>query len=407
MSQRSGEPAYEQAPPRKLTLVQASTIAPRPVRWLWQDRIPLASFGLLGGREGIGKSIAFYWLVAAVTRGQLPGAYYGHPRACVVVATEDSKAHTIVPRLMAAGADLERVYFVTVASTATGAADVVLPVDVSALIDLVNEVQAVLIGLDPLLSRLDASLDSHKDAETRRALEPLSAAADVTGAAVLGLIHVNKSTSGDPLTMLMASRAFAAVARFVLFCMVDPDDERRRLLGLAKSNLGRSDLPTLAFEVETATVGSTAEGVVTTGRLAWLGDEDRTIREAIATTGREGDKSATTEAAEWLEDFLTAAGGEAPGADIKRAGAAAGHTADHLRRARERLRLNTVSAGFPRATTWRLPPSGGNGHHQLRPTAPTATTGDFVNRLIDCSRGSQAVAAVPSRVATTVKSGSK
>ena len=80
-----------------------------------------------------------------------------------------------------------------------------------------REVGAALILLDPLMSRLDAKLDTHKDAEVRLALEPLVSIANSTGAAILGLIHLNKSLSTDPLTMLMGSRAFAAVARAVLF----------------------------------------------------------------------------------------------------------------------------------------------------------------------------------------------
>jgi len=63
-----------------------------------------------------------------------------------------------------------------------------------------------------------------------------------SGAAVVGLIHVNKSVSTDALNTIMASRAFAAVARWVLFVMIDPDDESTRLLGLPKNNLGRTDL---------------------------------------------------------------------------------------------------------------------------------------------------------------------
>ena len=56
----------------------------------------------------------------------------------------------------------------------------------------------------------------------RRALEPLSAMADAANLTVLGLIHVNKSVSSDALNLLMASRAFPAVARNVLFVMTDP-----------------------------------------------------------------------------------------------------------------------------------------------------------------------------------------
>jgi len=40
----------------------------------------------------------------------LPGEWAGTLRDVIIVATEDSWDHTIVPRLMAAGADLERVH---------------------------------------------------------------------------------------------------------------------------------------------------------------------------------------------------------------------------------------------------------------------------------------------------------
>jgi hypothetical protein len=103
--------------------------------------------------------------------------------------------------------------------------EVALARDVPALQGEVGEVDAALILLDLLLSRLDAALDTHRDADVRQALEPLVRVADATGAAVLGLIHVNKSTSNDPLTLLMGSRAFASVSRAVLFVMTDPDDD--------------------------------------------------------------------------------------------------------------------------------------------------------------------------------------
>lgn len=395
---------------RRVQLILANTIAIRPVRWLWDLRMALGTFGLLGGREGIGKSLIVYTLVAQVTRGTLPGAYFGTPRDVVVSITEDSMTHTAVPRLIAAGADLSRVHFIRVVNQGGGEADLVLPIDVPELTRVIREVDAVLLVLDPLLSRLDTALDSHKDAEARRALEPLAALADVTNACILGLIHVNKTSTSDPLTMLMASRAFAAVARWVLFAMTDPDDEQRRLLGLAKSNLGRTDLPTLAYQIAPVRVAQTAEGDIWTGRLHWLGEADGTIREAIQNASPAGEKTATTEATEWLADYLAAAGGEADSAEVRKAGARAGHTADHLRRARERLKLKAISVGFPRTTRWALRAQSGHqsGHPVPTPltTATTAFTGDISNELIDCSQGTvAAVAAVerdPARGATTV-----
>ena len=59
----------------------------------------------------------------------------------------------------------------------------------------------------------------------------------------------------------MASKAFTAVARSVHTVMTDPDDDtgRRRLFGTPKNNLGRNDLPTLSFVIESYEV-PTEEG---------------------------------------------------------------------------------------------------------------------------------------------------
>jgi len=203
-----------------------------------------------------------------VTRGTLPGCYSGSPRGVIVAATEDSWEHTIVPRLMAAGADLDLVFRVDV-RTPVGLDTLSLPRDLAELEHRVREVQAALIVLDPLLSRLDAHLDTHKDAEVRLALEPLVALAHATDACVVGLIHVNKSSSNDALTLLMASRAFAAVARAVLFVMADPEDAGTRLLGQAKNNLGRTDLPTLLFRIVAAHVADTRRAPCR--RASWSG----------------------------------------------------------------------------------------------------------------------------------------
>jgi hypothetical protein len=232
-----------------------------------------------------------------------------------------------------------------------------LPRDLLSLERVVGEVGAALIILDPLLSRLDSALDTHKDADVRRALEPLAALADATGACVLGIIHVNKSTSSDVLTTLMASRAFTAVARAVLFIMADPDDEESRLLGQAKNNLGRADLPTLSFKIVGAKVADTPEGEVWTGKLEWTGEADRSIKEAVeAAAATTGDRTATTEAADWLSDYLASQGGCADSAAVKRKGAEAGHSVSALKRARQRLHVSSEARGSPAEPSGRCQP---------------------------------------------------
>jgi hypothetical protein len=348
------EPQPTQA--RRLRLVSASSIKVRPVQWLWEGRLALGVLALLGGREGIGKSLVSASFASSVTRGAFPGVYAGRPRGVIIAATEDSWEHTLVPRLMAAGADLGRVFRVDVETSEGLGAELSLPRDLDALGVLIAETEAALVILDPLMSRLDSSLDTHKDAEVRRALEPVAALANRTGAGVLGLIHVNKGQSLDPLTSLMGSRAFAAVARAVLYMMTNPDDEDEVLLGQPKNNLGRSDLPTLTLKIESAHVADTDEGPVWTGRAAWTGESAQSIRETLATAG-EGPEihTATAEAADWLADFLKAEGGSCDSVAVKAAAAKAGHAERTLARARTRVRVAVETSGFPRSSVWRLP----------------------------------------------------
>lgn len=338
----------------RLQLTPASSIRMRPVRWLWQGRLALGSLALIAGREGIGKSTFAYALAADLTRGRLDGVYAREHKGVIVAATEDSWEHTIVPRLVAAGADLGRVYRVdAVRREETG---LVLPRDVSELAEHIRSNDVGLLLLDPLLSRLEAGLDTHKDADVRRALEPLVDLANTSGASVLGLIHVNKSNSGDPLTMVMGSRAFSAVARSVLFVMTDPEDESQRLLGVPKNNLGRTDLPTLTFRIDGVQVAESEEGPIHTGLLVWTGETSRSIRDALQEGGQDEDeRTATGDAAAWLVDYLAQQGGTDASNSIKTAGRKAGHADTALKRARKGLGLIVETSGFPRTTFWTLP----------------------------------------------------
>ena len=127
------------------------SIRPRPVHWLWAGRIALGTVGLLAGREGVGKSTIAIALAAWVTKGTMPGVYEGHPRPVVVAATEDSWEHTLVPRLIAAGADRDLLYRVDTVSAEGLASPIVLPADLPALDKHLSQMGAAMLLLDPLL----------------------------------------------------------------------------------------------------------------------------------------------------------------------------------------------------------------------------------------------------------------
>ncbi len=341
---------------RQIVLTKASAIRPTRVKWLWQDRLALGTIGLLAGREGVGKTTAAYWLAAVVTKGTLAGEHHEEPKSVLIAASEDSWSHTIVPRLIAAGADLDRVYRIEVITDSVHS-EISLPRDLHALEQIAVDVDAALLLLDPLMSRLSDTLDTHRDAEVRRALEPLAALADKAGLAVLGLIHHNKSGSSDPLQLVMGSKAFTAVARSVHTVITDPEDETetRRLFGTPKNNLGRSDLPTLAFTISSFAI-ETEDGTAWTGCLTWGENSPTSISEAMRQQKvQHEDGGATSEAAEWLQHYLTGEGGSKESAKVKSAGQAAGHSEAAIKRAKLRLAIIHKHQGHPAKTWWFLP----------------------------------------------------
>lgn len=383
---RYEQPSEQHKPGRRLVLTRAADIKPIRVRWVWEGRLAMGTLGLLAGREGQGKSTVTAWLAAQVTRGTLPGEFFGTPKGVVICATEDSWAHTIVPRLIAAEADLTRVHGVEVVTSDGVFGSLSLPRDLGELADAAVATDAALIVLDPLLSRLEDSLDTHIDADVRRALEPLVATADQNRLAILGLTHFNKSTQNDPLTAVMASRAFTAVARSVHIVVRDTVIEGRRLFGTPKNNLGSTDLPMHAFTIEGHSV-PTEDGDAWTSKAVWGELVDENPYDVMARSNENYDRSATDEAADWLQDYMWTQGGRAASGDIKREGRKAGHSEDSLKRARRKLGIRSVPEGYPRKTYWVTnelsptqlgdpPPSP---HTAL--TAPTAPTEDSKAQL--------------------------
>lgn len=343
---------------RRLVTTTAAQIRPERLNWLWDRLLPVGMLGLLAGREGLGKSSVAFWVIGRVTRGELPGAYLGEPRPVLVSATEDSWAHVIVPRLMACGANLSLVHRIEVAEDEDDTMPLTLPTDVGEVGRFATEVGAVLMVLDPVISRLADRLDSDRDKDVRRALEPMARMADQAGMTVWGLIHHNKSGNRDPMQVIMGSRAFGAVVRSVCTVMRDPDDEtgRRCLFGLAKSNLGPMDLPVQAFTIEGTIIEGGAAGMLNTSRVEWLGEVTGTIREAMDREADFGqDSTAIGAATRWLMDYLAERGGEADTRDIKRAGHAVGHQWHTLQRARVRIGAETskTRTAYP-DTIWRL-----------------------------------------------------
>ena len=177
-----------------------------------------------------------------------------------------------MPRLIAAGADLGRIDFVTMKHDGFEGG-LVLPDDVADLEKVVNQVSAELVIIDPIVAHLGAGIDSHKDHSVRTALGPVAHLAANTDTAVVGIGHLNKGDGGHPLDRVGGSVGFTAAARSVLLFASEPetdDDDPGRVLAHIKSNLSPLAVA-LRYRIERRTIehdGSEIE----TSRVALVGE---------------------------------------------------------------------------------------------------------------------------------------
>jgi AAA domain len=287
---------------RRIVLTPASEIDPLPVVWAWEEdgqgRIPAGSLGLFAGREGTGKSSFLIWLTARITTGSLPGSLYGQPCAVIYVAVEDSWKFTIVPRLIAAGADLAMVYRAEVQAVEGDTVSLSLPADNKLLEEAITGNGVAMVVLDPLMSAISDTLDTHVNRQVRQALDPLARLADRTGAVVAGVAHFNKSAGTDASSLITASGAFKDVARFIFAFAADDEGQ---VVTQTKNSLGRSDLPSLAYRLIDATV-PTAKGDAHVGRLVVDGPAARTVADILTTAA--GDRGEKPRAEDYLRKAL-------------------------------------------------------------------------------------------------------
>lgn len=374
--ERALEPAT--APPvdvRRLVLTTATAVQPERQRWLWADRIPAGALCLLAGREGLGKSTIAVDLAAQVTRGELAGELHGQPRDVLIVATEDNRATTIVPRLIAGGADLHRVHFADVEEDGVTGAPV-FPVDTDRLADAARARRAALVILDAATSVIDGRLDGDRDRQMRQALEPLGRMAADLDASVLGVVHFGKRADADTGKLILGSIAWSQVARSVLAVAVD-EDSGVLLVQPTKHNLGPGDVRSIAARIVPATV-PTGNGPTSVGRVEWLGEVESDARDHLGR--REGDTEDARdrdEAGIWLLDHLSEHDGEAPAGEVLKAALKDGFPARTMQAARKRVGVRSSKSSLRGGWVWTLNPEGAakapkaHEHNAPAPSAPS------------------------------------
>lgn len=341
--------------------------------WLAKHRLPRAAVSILVGDEGIGKSLFWVWIAAAVTRGEaLPE--FGLParppgRVCLVI-TEDHWSYTVRPRLEAAGADLDRIS--VICSNEDGTGSPVFPRDMH----LVRESGADLVVVDAFLDTVAANISMKDPQQARLALHPWTEAATDTGSAILLLTHTNRIDSKNARDRYGITGELRKKARMTLYAQ--EDEAGQLVIGPEKSNITMK-VPASIFRIDAVRMFEpTDEHDGTVPLLKFVGESDKTAGQHLEANFAAAHDDITengSEAEAWLADYLTL-NPDAPSKEVKAAARRdAGISERTLKRAANTLRVVTKSEGFPRTTTWSLPFSEATTTARVSGTGPTGPTG--------------------------------
>ena len=342
----------------------ASEIAPERVDWLWPGRIARGKHTCFAGEPGTGKSQLATDIEARITMGaEWPCGEGRAPQGSIIIlSAEDGEADTIVPRLLAAGADLGRVHIISaVRIEDKGRRSFNLRADLDLLERKIVELGDVgLIRIDPISSYLGKT-DSHNNAEVRGVLEPIGEMAERMRIAILSITHFSKTgaaTTTKALHRFIGSIAFVGAPRAAFAVIEDSSDTERRLLLHAKNNLAAPPQG-LAFRLKQTIVGDLGKGIVAS-RVEWEQEPVTvTADEALAAEAAgAADTSSGVEAENFLQELL--AEGPVPAKQVRADVEAAALSWSTVKRAKARLGIKAEKDGMDGGWSWSLPRRGSN-----------------------------------------------
>ena len=192
---------------------------------------------LLAGAPGTAKTtIALNWAAAISSGGTFPDGSLARQGNVLIWSSEDDPRDTLIPRLIAAGANLNHVHIVeSVNHTRTGKRTFDPSKDFPLLKAAVNQIGNVSFMVIDSVADAVAG-DAGKNNQVRRALSPVKDFAEEMGIAVLGITHFNKGTSGRAISRIIDSVAFVGLPRVVMIAFKKKGNGS--LIMRAKSNIG-------------------------------------------------------------------------------------------------------------------------------------------------------------------------
>ena len=288
----------EPSKPETVKIIRMSDVELTPVEWLWKPYLPFGKLSVLQGNPGEGKTYFAMHLAAACTNGKLlPNMERMEPFNVIYQTAEDGLGDTVKPRLIEAGADLDRVLVID-------DSEVQLTLSDERIEKAIVENNARLVIIDPIQAYLGSDVDMNRANEVRPIFMRLGQVAQRTGCAILLIGHLNKAAGMQSLQRGLGSIDIAAAVRSVMFIGKLKHDPTMRILTHEKSSLAPPGV-SLAFSLGDE------------GGFRWFGEYDITADEMLS--GIEPQRETKTQQAKDLICTLLAGGKQVLSEDIDKA----------------------------------------------------------------------------------------
>lgn len=337
---------------QRVELIDADKMDVRTIDWLWDGHLAKGKFHLLAGAAGTGKTTIACHMAACVSAGvAFPFGNAPPPGVVLIWSCEDDASDTLLPRLIAAGANTENIKFIgDIKDEVKGKRGFDPATDIEDLEKRIAEMDNLaMIIIDPIVMAVAG--DSHKNAEVRRGLDPLVRLAASLELALVGITHYNKgSQSQDPADRVIGSVGYNALARVTLATAIVPasgDQEETRLLVRIKANNSVAG-GGFNYALEECAIDNN----IMTTRVRWLRKVEGTPLQLMQLSeDREGP---IDDAADFLRDLLSA--GDVRVTEIFRLASEVGFSRDQMRRAKKKIRAKRKKMGFQDGYwVWSLP----------------------------------------------------
>jgi AAA domain/Bifunctional DNA primase/polymerase, N-terminal/Primase C terminal 1 (PriCT-1) len=268
---------------------------PALMEWLYFPYIPRFGLTIFAGNPGRGKSLMLAEFIAIVTTGKVWPMTTERAKVgkVLLLSAEDNWKRQTLPRLIAAGANIDNVYVMYRVRALD--ADVL-----DEMAQKIEEWRPDLVVIDTLTAYMGGKRDMNRQNEVGEFLVRLTEIAESVGCAIVGVAHLNKQGNEHPLYRIVGSIGFVASIRSALFLGGDPDDPHSDRVALAhgKAN-GMSLGPTILFKQ----IGGGRESVPTMEAVGFS-DHDAVAVCAIMKRPVGRPKSESEEAAAFIKEFL-------------------------------------------------------------------------------------------------------